>query len=61
MIDLLTIDLSCCIKPFLKGIKRGIVLIEVFRINVKRKGINNNFNRYHQKANVSKEGLIKSA
>lgn len=61
MIDLLTIDLSCCIKPFLKGIKRGIVLIEVFRINVKRKGINNNFNRYHQKPHVSKEGLIKSA
>lgn len=55
------IDISCCIKPFIKGIKSGIVLIEVFRINVKRKGNNNNFNRYHQKANVSKEGLIKSA
>lgn len=60
MIDLLTIDLSCCIKPFLKGIKRGIVLIEVFRINVKRKGINNNFNRYHQKPMYRKRALLKA-
>ena len=54
------IDISCCIKPFLKGIKSGIVLIEIFRINTRRIGVNNNSRRYHQNPMYRKRAYFKA-